>query len=196
MHRNNLFAGLMAAALLVVAGCSTQKGPATEAVTAAETALGAIREEAARYLPADLQGAEATLTSLKDTLAKKDYKAVLASAPALMTTLATLKDSVAARKVEFDAATAEWGTLSADLPNMVSAIQSRVDVLSSSKRLPKNLSKDSFDAAKAGLDMMKSTWDAANADFTAGNPIDAVAKAKTVQAKGAEVLALLGMTSG
>ena len=114
-----------------------------------------------------------------------------------MTTLATLKDSVAARKVEFDAATAEWGTLSADLPNMVSAIQSRVDVLSkSSKRLPKNLSKDSFDAAKAGLDMMKSTWDAANADFTAGNPIDAVAKAKTVQAKGAEVLALLGMTSG
>ena len=39
MHRNKLLAGLMAAALLVVAGCSTQKGPATEAVTAAETAL-------------------------------------------------------------------------------------------------------------------------------------------------------------
>ena len=50
--------------------------------------------------------------------------------------------------------------------------------------------------AKTGLDDMKSTWSAATQSFNSGNVEDAVAKAKQVQAKGTEVMGLLGMKSG
>jgi hypothetical protein len=101
-----------------------------------------------------------------------------------------------ARAAAAAAATAEWETYNADLPKMVSAIQSRVDILSQSKKLPANLSKESFDSAKLGLDLINATWAEATAAAASGNPVDAVAKAKVVQEKGAEVMGLLGMTTG
>jgi hypothetical protein len=76
---------------------------------------------------------------------------------------------------------------------MASAIQSRLDVLAKSKRLPKNLTQASYDSAKSGYESLKATWDAANAAAAAGDPVDAVAKGKQVQSMGNEVLALLGM---
>lgn len=193
MRNNRILAGIAATAFLALAACSTQKGPATEAVNAAEAALATVREEASRFLPSDLQGVEAAVTTLKDQLAKKDYKSVLANAPALMTSIGSLTDATSARKAAVEAATAEWGTLSADVPKMAGAIQSRLEMLAKSKRLPKNLSPASYEAAKSGYESLKSTWDAANAAAAAGDPIDAVAKGKEVQSKGNEILALLGM---
>lgn len=193
MRNTKLLAAIAASAFLALAACSSQKGPATQAVDAATAALASVRDEAAQFLPSDLQGVEASVNALKDQLANKDYKSVLANAPALMTSINSLSDAVSARKSAVEAATAEWSTLSADVPNMVSAIQSRLDVLAKSKRLPKGLTQASYDSAKAGFDTMKSTWDAATAAATAGDPLDAVAKAREVQAKGNEVLALLGM---
>jgi hypothetical protein len=193
MRNKKILAGVAATAFLALAACSTQKGPATEAVNAAQTALATVRDEAAKYLPSDLQGVEASFNALKDQLAKKDFKSVLANAPALMTSINSLVDATSARKAAVDAATAEWGTLSADVPKMASAIQSRLEMLAKSRHLPKNLSQASYDSAKAGYDGLKSTWDAANAAAAAGDPVDAVAKAKEVQTKGNEILALLGM---
>ena len=82
--------------------------------------------------------------------------------------------------------------MSADVPKMVEAIQSRVDILSSSKKLPKNVSQEALESAKSGLEWMKSTWAEASAE-SADKPAEAVEKAKAVKAKGAEVLAALGM---
>jgi uncharacterized lipoprotein NlpE involved in copper resistance len=200
MQTKKALLGIMAVAMLALAGCANQKEPATQAVAAAEAALSAIKGDAARFLPNDLQGVEATLTGLKDALAKGDFKSVVAKAPALMASLTSLKDATSAKKAEFDTANAaamtEWGALSADLPKMVSAIESRVGVLSGSKRLPRNLTQAAFDSAKAGLDTIKATWNEASAAATAGNAVDAVAKAKMVQEKGNEVLKLLGMSAG
>lgn len=91
------------------------------------------------------------------------------------------------------AAKEQWTGYAADLPKMVEAIQSRVDILGKARRLPKNVSKDAFDGAKAGLDWMKSNWAAANDAFNSGNAIDAAAKAQAVKDKGAEVLKQLGL---
>lgn len=195
MRTQRLIAGLLAATLLAVAGCSSQKTPATDAVTAAESALEAVRAEATRYAPNDLQGVESALGSMKEQLARKEYDAVLAASPALLTSINSLKESTAARKVEFENATTEWVKLSADVPKMVGAIQSRVDTLSQSRRLPKNLTQGAFDSAKTGLETMKSSWNEASAAFTAGNPVAAVEKAEEVQAMGREVMRALGMTT-
>jgi len=54
--------------------------------------------------------------------------------------------------------------------------------------------KESFEAAKAALQSMKSLWAEASAAFEAGNAILAADKARMVQAKGEEVIDQLGMS--
>jgi hypothetical protein len=188
---------VLAAAALLVAGCAGQKGPATQAIASIETTLGSIRDDAAKYASTELQQAETALAGLKDSLARKDYKGVIAAAPGVTAQVAALQSAVTAKKAEVQAAMAaagdQWRAMSADLPNMIAAIESRVDTLGQSKKLPKTLSADAFKAAKEGLDFMKSTWAEASKLFGSGNAVDAVAKANAVKEKGAEVLKLLGM---
>jgi len=197
--KKSVFVAALATALLA-AGCASQKEPATKVIADAESALSTFRDDAAKYLPNDLQSVEETLAGLKDNLSKGDYKTVLAGVPGLTTQIASLKDAAADKKVEMEAAiakaTTDWTSYAADLPNMVGAIQSRVDVLSKSKRLPKNLDRSAFESAKSGLEMMKSTWTEATAAAASGEMLDATTKAQMVKDKGAEVMATLGMTTG
>ena len=190
---------ILAFTLLIVA-CANQKDPAEKAVAQIESAVAAVKDEAAKFAPDALQSVNTALTSLKDQLAKGDYKSVLAGAPQLTAAVSSLKETVAAKKAEFDAQVAaaleKWNSLSADVPKMVDAIQSRVDILGKSKKLPKNVSQEAYDAAKSGLESMKTTWDQAKSAFASGDAVDAVAKASNVQQTGAEVLQKLGMTSG
>jgi hypothetical protein len=184
----------VAATTLLVTGCGKMKNEATQALTTLETSVSGLKEEGMKYAPVAYQGVESTLATLKDSLAKEDYKSVLAGTPELTKAVDSLKTAIASGKEQFEAATAEWGSLAADVPKMVEAIQSRVDILSSSKKLPKNISQEAFDGAKSGLDSMKSMWSEATAAATDGKPGEAVEKAKAVKAKGAEVLAALGMS--
>ena len=188
-------------AIVIVAaalgGCANQKEPATQAVASIAASLEAVREDASKYASEQLAQAEASLASLKASLDKGDYKAVLANAPALTNQVASLAQTTAATKSEAEAAAAaatqEWQALSTDVPQMISAVQSRVDILSKSKRLPKNLSADAFKSAQDGLSSMKTSWAEAAAAFSAGNAVDAVNKARAVKQQGTEVMQALGM---
>lgn len=183
--------GLMAAGLLALAACSSQQEPAQQAFSAADSALAAVREDAGRYVPDQLTQVEASLSHLKTQLEKKDYRSVLAGASGLNASIARLKDEAASRRADYEA---EWDMFEGDLGSMVEAIQSRVDTLSKARRLPANLTRDAFDGAKAGLDELKATVESAKTAFEGGNALDAVTIAKGAQAKGREVLALLGMS--
>ena len=97
MYRKLLIPAL-AAALLAV-GCANQKEPATQAVASAESALAEVRDQAAQYVPEQLEGVETALAGLKDSLGKGDYKAVLAAAPKLATDVASLKDAAGAAMI-------------------------------------------------------------------------------------------------
>lgn len=196
MRNSRILTSVLAVALLAIGACSSQKGPATEAVTAAENALSSIRAEAGTYLSDRLAATEAQVAQLKDQLASKDYAAVIAGAPGVMSSISSLQEATVTRKADVETAIAAWGPLGTDVGNMISAIQSRVDTLSKSRSLPRGISREAFDSAKAGLDQMKATWDSANSANAAGDPVDAVTIARGVQAKGREVLALLGMPTG
>jgi chromosome segregation ATPase len=193
MHISKVILALAATALLVT-GCAKQKNDATAALTGIETSVASLKDEGMKYAPVAYQGVESTLGMLKDSLAKEDYKTVLAGTPKLTEAVTSLKEAIASGKQQFEAATAEWTALSADVPQMVAAIQSRVDALGSSKKLPKNLTQEAFDGAKSGLESMKTTWNEASAAATEGKATEAAEKARAVKAKGQEVLAMLGMT--
>ncbi len=187
------------AALLAI-GCANQKEPATKALNDAEATLATFRDEASRYAADELQSAESSVAALKASLEKGDYKAVMAGTPALSNQIESLRKAVTDKKAEAEAANAAaqttWAAMSADLPKMAAALQSRVDMLSKSKKLPKSLTAASFDAAKAGLEQMKTSWTEATTAAAAGNAVEAVKLGEAARASGTEAMTALGMSIG
>jgi len=192
----SLFATLVAVALV---GCANQKAPAEQAVAAAEAGLAAIHDSAQKYAPEHLQAVETQLNALKDSLAKGDYAAVLAAAPAVNSAISGLKDATAAKQAAAEAALAKakdaWGPMSTELPKMIDAISSRVAILSKSHHLPHGVTKQSLAAARAGLDTLKSSWGDATSAAGAGDYTTAMAKATAAKQQATHLMQSLGMTS-
>jgi hypothetical protein len=186
-------------ATVLVFGCASQKQPAEQAVANIDATLGAVHDAAAKYAPDGLQSIEAQIATLKGDLSRGEYKAVLAAAPAVSTALAHLRQTAIAKQEEADTKLArtkqQWRTMSADVPKIVAAIQSRVDELSKSRRLPKGVSKASFESAKAGLASLNSTWTEATSAEANEDYAGAVAKGQATKDKATEIMHELGMTS-
>ncbi len=191
----------LAAALMAVllVGCANQKGPAQQALASADSALAQIRDQAQKYVPDQLQQVDAQLQSAKDAFAKGDYKAVLAAAPALSSAITSLGQAAQAKQADVEAALSKakdaWTSVSTDVPKMVDAIQSRVDVLSKSHHLPKGVTKDTLASAKSGLDSLKSMWSDASNAATSGDYTGAMSKAQAVKDKATQIMQSLGMSS-
>src|SRR4029077_10698907 len=198
MKKSSLWV-LAALTAVLIAGCQNQRAPAEQAVAAADSSLTNIRDMAMRYAPDQLQAVDTQLTSAKDKLAKGDYQAVLADIPAINSAINNLRDTATAKQQEVQAANDKakdaWGPMSTDVPKMVDAIQSRVDILSKSHHLPKGVTKDTLAAAKSSVDSMKAVWNDASTAATAGDYSTAVSKGQTVKDQASQVMHSLGMTS-
>ncbi len=192
MKLTNVLMALTASAMLMT-GCTSQKDPAENAVMQAEAAMTELRVDAAKFAPEELKTTETTLAKMKDDLAKEDYKDVVEGVPQFNKEVATLREVLVGRQTQIIAATREWETLNAEVPKAVEEIQVRVDSLASSPKLPKEVDKHEFEAAKASLETMKTDWAAATAAFSEGNATEAADKARGVQEKVTEVKGQLGM---
>lgn len=181
-------------ATLVLAACANQMEPAQKAIAEVESSLQAVSADAAKYVPDQLGAAQQKLAELKAAFDKKDYKTVLATAPALVTEAKALGDAAAAKKTEFmNQLNTDWTAMSASLPQAVAAIESRLGVLAKSRKLPDGITKDTLATAQAGLDEAKTNWTAATAAFGEGKLEEAVAKASSVKARAEEIMNALGM---
>lgn len=192
MKSTNVLMALTTSALLIT-GCTNQKDPAENAVTQAEAAVAELRVDAAKFAPEELKTTESTLAEMKAELGKQDYKDVIADVPEFNKQVATLRETLVGRQTQVIAATREWESLNAEVPKAVEEIQVRVDSLASSPKLPKEVDKHEFEAAKASLETMKSDWAAASAAFSSGNATEAADKARSVQGKVDEVKTQLAM---
>jgi len=175
-------------AILFVA-CANQMEPAKNALDNINTTLNSVSADAQKYVPdqyADAQGKAAALTA---SFEKKDYAAVVAGAPAVLAEVNGLAGAAAAKKDEMEKALGnEWRSLAAFIPPALSAVQTRIDALSKTKHVPKDVDLNS---AKSGLADATSAWDKAQEAFKSGNPEDAVTAAKDAQGKLASAAAAL-----
>jgi hypothetical protein len=174
-------------------GCG-DKAPATSSVAQAEAALEKVRPDAQQFSAPELEAADATLASMKANLAKEDYRAVVADVPKFNTDMRTLKESIVSKQTLAVADQREWETLNQEVPKTVEEIQVRVDNLKGAK-LPKEITKETFETAKTELETIKATWAEAAAAATAGNTTEAATKGRTVQAKAEELKTQLGMNA-
>lgn len=175
---------------LMVSGCASGKGPAEEAIKAAEQAVQGAKEEAMKVVPDQIQSLEAALNSAKDKFAKKDYKAALTEAQAIP---GKVKEVLEAAKSKKEQLTKAWTNLSQSLPKIMDSIKKKIDTLSKSKKLPKDIPAQKFAEAKTMFSEAMKEWGLSQESFKAGNLSEAVTKANTVKEKAAQILQTLKM---
>jgi hypothetical protein len=143
--------------------------------------LAAVSEDAQKYVPDQLAGVQSKVAALTASLDKQDYNAVMAGAPAVLAEVNGLSSAVAAKKDEvLKALGDEWRGLASAIPQSVTAVQSRIDALSKSKHVPKDVD---LAAAKSGLADASSAWENAQSAFKSGNASEAVPLAKDAKSK-------------
>ena len=170
--------------------CGRDKGKAELSIKAAGEAINAIKAEAMKYVPDQVKSLEGALAAVKDKFAKEDYKAAIPEATALTAKAKEVAEAAKAKKEEL---TKSWTDLSGGVPKMVEAVQSRVDMLSKSKKFPANLTAEKFAEAKSALAAAKEEWAKAGESFKTGNAAEAVSMANAVKEKAAKAMELLGM---
>jgi hypothetical protein len=182
------FLTLCSIAILFVA-CANQMEPAKNALDNINTTLNSVSADAQKYVPDRFADAQTKVAALTASFEKKDYAAVVAGAPAVLAEVNGLTGAASAKKDEMVKALGnEWRSLAASVPQSLGAVQTRIDALSKTKHVPKDID---LGAAKSGLADATSAWDKAQEAFKAGNPADAVTAAKDAQGKVASAAAAL-----
>jgi hypothetical protein len=177
---------------LLFAACVNQMEPAKNALDNINSQLSAVSADAQKYIPDQYAQAQGKVAALSASFDKKDYPAVIAGAPAVLTEISGLSGAVAAKKDEMVKALGnEWRSLAASVPQSLTAVQTRVDALSKTKHVPKDVD---LGAAKSGLADANTAWSKAEDAFKAGNPDDAVTAGKDAQSKIASAAAALKLT--
>lgn len=184
---------------MLLGACGGQKESAEKALASAEGQIGKIREDAARFVPDELKDLEASLQGMKDNYAKENYPAVLQAARSLNTRIATVSASVATMKTEAEATTAQlteqWNALSEEVPQLVERVTARVESLSRSGKLPKDVNEAQFEQIKTESQSMAQSWQQALGAFSNGNMQEAVDRAQIAKEKAAVAMNVLGMNA-
>lgn len=174
------YLALCSAAILFVA-CVNQMEPAKNALDSINATMSAVSADAQEYVPDQLASAQSKVAGLAASYDKKDYAAVVTSAPAVMAEVNGLTGAIAAKKDErLKALGNEWRSLAASVPQSLTAVQTRIDALSKTKHAPKDIDLPS---AKSGLSDATAAWENAQSAFKSGNAEDAVAKANDAKSK-------------
>jgi hypothetical protein len=185
------FLTLCSVAMLFVA-CVNQMEPAKNALDNINNTLNSVSADAQKYVPDQFTQAQAKVAALSASFEKKDYAAVIARAPAVLAEVRGLSDAAATKRDEMVKELGnEWRSLAASVPQSISAVQSRIDDLTKTKRVPKGVD---LGAAKSGLADANSAWGKAQDAFKAGNPADAVTAGKDAQGKVASAAAALKLS--
>jgi hypothetical protein len=191
MKSNQRIAGFLTlcSIAIVFVACANQMEPAKNALDNINTTLNSVSADAQKYVPDQFADAQTKVAALTASFEKKDYAAVVTGAPAVLAEVNGLTGAAAAKKDEMVKALGnEWRSLAASVPQSLGAVQTRIDALSKTKHVPKDID---LAAAKSGLADATSAWDKAQEAFKAGNPADAVTEAKDAQGKVASAAAAL-----
>lgn len=171
------------AAAVMLAACAGQKEPAQKLIGNIEATVIAASSEAAKYVPEQLADVQSKLDALKTSFDKHDYATVVTGAPAVLSAAQGLATAAAAKKDEvLKQLNDSWSSLAATVPEEVTAVHGRIELLSkkSSKKMAAGID---LEGAKAAESEAMALWSKAQAAFAAGNLDEAVNTAKDVKSK-------------
>lgn len=172
---------LVLAMLLFMAACAGQREPAQAAIQNIRMTLNAAKADGDRYASTELAAVEAKVAELQTSFDKKDYDAVVSTAPVVLKQAQDLHGVIFSKKNEAKAAMlAEWPLLAATVTQWLPAVQDQLEKLQKRKKTPEGVDVAAAQAALNGLDMQ---WGKVQQDLNAGRVESALASGKEVKAK-------------
>jgi hypothetical protein len=183
------------AATLFLGACS-QKDPAQEAITAAENALNAVYEDAAKYVPERYAEVKKDLETARAAFKEERYADAIAAVrnvPADAEALA--KEATAAKQKRMAELDAEWARLSGSLPDLLAGIGGRLKELGNLRALPEGMDRQLLEEANAALASARAAWEEASAAQARGDIESAVGKARDSEGMAQDLVGRLGMPS-
>lgn len=190
--RSAITLAALAVGLVGLAGCASQKEPAEQAIAAIEKSLEGSGAMLQKYVPERYEEISASVTSLRERLAKEDYGDVVSGAPAIVDTLRrAVADSQirkAQMKVELESV---WENLVKTMPAMLAAVDKKIS--SQAGRPPKDMDRDAYNALVATYDDARASWSKAAEAVDAANFESTVATASEARTAIAGVMDTLGV---
>jgi hypothetical protein len=185
--------GITTVALVSLAlfALACNKGPAEAALKAVDQALAAARPEIQKYVPEELASLEAAAQAARAELEKGNYTEALKGAQDLPEKIQAAADAAAEKKAQL---TTTWTSLAAGLPGLVRSITEKVTALAAARSLPKGMTRDLLESARADLGSVSEAWTAATAAFEGGDIPRAVQTAEDVKARAEALAGTLGLS--
>jgi hypothetical protein len=196
MKLKSVLIGLLSLALAVVlvAGCANKMEPAKKAIADIEAALHAAGPDASKYIPDQVKAVKGQIADLKTKFDQKDYKSVIAAAPAILAQAQALVPAAAAKKAEVVAALpTAWAELSGSVP---AAIESRVEQLSMAGNAQGGVDAATLEDARKSAQKCRNQWIKASEMQAAGRLEYAVGFGKYIKENADRALATLGAPAG
>lgn len=187
---------IAALAATVALGACSQKDPAQEAITAAENALNAVYEEAAKYVPERYAEVKKDLETARAAFKEERYADAIAAVrnvPADAEALA--KEASAAKERRIAELEADWARISGSLPDLLAGIGGRLEELGNLRALPEGMDRQLLDEAGAALASARAAWEEASAAQARGDIETAVGKARDSEGMAQDLVGRLGMPS-
>ncbi len=178
---------LVAAVALLTTACS-QKGPAEEAIKAADAAVVAAKSSVEKLIPDQWKALNDSLKDAKDKFGKGDYQGALTAAQAIP---GKATQAVAAAKTKKEELSKNWAELMGGLEGDLKTAEEKVAAVAHMKKLPKGMDKAKVEAAEASLADAKKQAAEATADAKAGDMQAAIEKGKAAKEKADSIVASL-----
>jgi hypothetical protein len=189
MHRT--LALVAALAPLALAGCTdAAKAPAQAALQAADAALGRLTAEVDRYAPEPASAARAAGQAARAAAAEGAWRRALASATGVPGLVDQAVAAAAARHGELDRS---WAEATRDLPNLVYAIEDRLDDLAEAGGPARGPDRTALAAARTELAAIRAGWDGVPRAVEAGDLEGGVASARQLRDRATALLWRVGL---
>ncbi len=173
----------------LIAGCGPNKGAAQMAITAAQTAYDAAKDQAMMIVPQQALGIQAMIAGARASMDKGEFKAAIDSANVVPARVKEMMDGLAAKTAEMQA---EWEKMK-EFPQALVALNEQVVKLAKAKQLPPGIDAAKVEAAKAALGTITQNWTEAQAAYQGGNLAGAMSKAGMAKQAAVEAMNSLSM---
>lgn len=182
----------LAAAVLGLAGCGSQKEPAEQAMAAIDKALADSGAQVQKYLPERYEAIDARIKALRDAMTQEQFGQVVTDAAGVADELRrAVADAMIERAKTRAAMETEWTALIETMPAMVAAVDKKIAVQGS--KPPKGMDKDAWKALVESYDAARESWGKAAAEMTTANFEATVLAGREAKTKIAGIMETLGL---
>lgn len=190
MPSNRVSLVLLAAGAFL-GGCNSARRDAEAEIHAADSAVSAVDQMAAKVAPERTGELSTSLTAARTAFETGDYPAAAQGAREVQARAQALADSVPARRA---ALTADLQLLSEAMPRNLDSVRLRIDRAARGQR-PRGLTREGLDSVRAIHDSARQAWPGIQAMIDSGDLAAAFAQAIQLRNRVSAAMVALGLAA-